>query len=105
VLGLALALVVLGRGPATGETKDPCEDLADVFHRLAVDRERGASKKSQLAWVRKTYGGPDESAQARSFVYALDYVYGSPADAAQIRETVRAACTVNERGSAVLRLE
>jgi len=103
---LAIAGCAAATPPPSGSS-GVCDDLAREFWQIAVERDRGASRDSQIEDARRNISPAeiDPDAVLRYRVEAIGFVYERLAsDPAVIEAFVRDNCIVGPRGQPVLYL-
>jgi len=97
VMCLAASLSLLsGCGHMLPERDESCSQLASTFHRLAAEKDRGATLEQQRQAVEEKRGYPSVKSYLNG---VLAVIYRHPElDADQIRTQVRDDCSVDSVG-------
>lgn len=106
VLPLLFACSTPARETLPPKDGDPCENLAYVFFLVADARDRGETKQEQIDKMQASVDNPfavQREATLRSLLGVVDRVYlRGDESAEEIRTSVRAHCSVDAQGRAVL---
>lgn len=106
IAAIFLACHAPARTPTPPQGGDACDSLAYVFFLIAENKDRGKTREEQIGMVRAGVDNPFATrpdATLQSLLGVVDLVYERPDESAdEIRTSVLEACSVNEKGQAVL---